>query len=75
MYQYNQARRLSRDALINRLVGLRDAQGTDLAIGIISDWQYDKDTVVIRAPKIDIQQVRCFIIGDVTIEIAASQAR
>jgi len=62
-------RRLSRDTLNNRLVGLRDAKGADLAIGIINDWRTDKDNVVIRAPKLDIKQIRCLVIGDATIDI------
>jgi len=62
-------RRLRRDALTNRLVGLRNAKGIDLAIGVINDWQADKDNVVIRAPKLDIQKIRCLIIGDATIEM------
>jgi polynucleotide 5'-hydroxyl-kinase GRC3/NOL9 len=61
--------RLSHDALSNRLVGLRAAQGVDLAIGIINDWQADKDIAVIRAPKLDIRQIRCLVIGDVTIDL------
>jgi polynucleotide 5'-hydroxyl-kinase GRC3/NOL9 len=61
--------RLSHDALSNRLVGLRAAQGVDLAIGIINDWQADKDNVIIRAPELDIRQIRCLVIGDVTIDL------
>lgn len=59
-----------RDVLVNRLVGLRDAQGADLAIGIISDWQADKDNVVIRAPNLDIKQVRCLVVGNAAIDIS-----
>ena len=59
--------RLSRDALISRLVGLRDAQGADLAIGIINDWQ--DDDIVVRAPKLDIKRIRCLVIGDITVDV------
>lgn len=62
-------RRLSSESLINRLVGLRNAQGVDLAIAIINDFQESQENIVIRAPKLDIRQVRCLVIGDITIEI------
>jgi len=64
------SRRLSGESMTGRVVALRDEKGTDLAIGIISNWQGGKDTVVIRAPQLDIGQVRCLVIGDVTIDIA-----
>jgi len=74
-------RNLSRDNLINLVVGLRDARGVDVAIGLITDWQGDlnigrlgshddKGIVVVRAPELDIQQIRCLVIGDVTIDIS-----
>jgi len=62
-------RNLSRESLVSRLVGLRDKKGTDIAIGVITDWQNEKDIVIIRAPKINIQQIQCLVIGDVTIDI------
>ena len=61
--------RLSGDRLIGRLVGLRDKKGIDGAIGIIEDWQDDKRTAVVRAPQLDAQQIRCLVIGDVTVDI------
>jgi polynucleotide 5'-hydroxyl-kinase GRC3/NOL9 len=63
---------LSRNSPVSRLVGLRNRQGTDAAIGIIKDWQSEKNIAVIRAPQLDIQQVCCLVIGDVTIEITDS---
>ncbi len=62
-------RRLTRENLIGRLVGLRDAKGIDLAVGIINDWQYDKGVAVIRAPQLDIQQICCLVIGVATIDL------
>lgn len=64
------SRRLSNESLTGRVIALRDEKGTDLAIGLINDWQGDKDIVVVRAPQLDIGQVRCLVIGDVTIDIA-----
>jgi polynucleotide 5'-hydroxyl-kinase GRC3/NOL9 len=58
------------ETLTNRVVGLRNAEGVDLAIGLIEDWQADGDIAVIRAPQLDIEQIRCLVIGDVTIDIA-----
>jgi polynucleotide 5'-kinase involved in rRNA processing len=63
------SRNLSSNSLINWLVALRDGKGVDIAIGQVKDWQCDKGVAVVRAPQIDIRQIRCFVIGDVTIEI------
>jgi len=61
--------RLSGDMLVGRLVGLRGEKGLDRAVGIIDEWQEDKGIVVVRAPQLDPQQVRCLIIGDATADI------
>lgn len=58
------------ETLTNRVVGLRNAEGVDLGIGRIKDWQADGDVAVIRAPQLDIEQIRCLVIGDVAIDIA-----
>jgi polynucleotide 5'-hydroxyl-kinase GRC3/NOL9 len=58
---------LQRESFINRPVGLRNENGLDMAIGIITGWE--NDSVVVKAPKINIQQIRCLVIGDITIEI------
>ena len=63
-------RHLSSDRLTRRLVALRDEQGTDVAIGIIDDWQDDTNIAVVRAPVLDISRIRCLVIGDVTLNIA-----
>jgi polynucleotide 5'-hydroxyl-kinase GRC3/NOL9 len=55
--------------LISRLVGLRNEEGTDLAIGVINNWHKDKDAVVVRAPLLDVSQICCLVIGDVTVDI------
>ncbi len=62
-------RNLSRENLIGRLVALRSEKGVDVAIGVISDWQDDKDITVIRAPQLDILQIRCLVIGDATVDM------
>ncbi|MHC4474305.1 MAG: Clp1/GlmU family protein [Planctomycetota bacterium] len=58
------------ETLVNQLVGLRGADGMDLAIGLIENWQPDSNIAVVRAPGMDIRQVRCLVIGDVSIDIA-----
>lgn len=58
------------DNLINRLLALRDGNGTDLAIGVITDWRQSEHIVVVRAPKLDIALVRCIVIGDISIDIS-----
>ena len=64
------SRNLCSDNIVNRLVGLIDGQGADIAIGQLKDWQPEKDIAVVRAPEIEIRRIRCLVIGDVTIEIA-----
>jgi polynucleotide 5'-hydroxyl-kinase GRC3/NOL9 len=61
---------LQRESFINRVVGLRNENSIDMAIGVITDWQDDRGIVVVRAPKIDIRQIRCLVIGDITIDIS-----
>ena len=63
------SRNLNRENLVNHLIALRDGKGIDMAIGLITNWQNDKGIVAVRAPKIDIQQIRCLVVGDTTIEI------
>lgn len=63
-------RRLSGETMVGRVAGLRDGKGVDIAIGIINNWQNDRDIVEIKAPKLDIREIRCLAIGDVTIEIS-----
>jgi len=65
------ARKLSRESLVCRLVALRDGKGTDVAIGVITDWQQGDNLVIVKAPQLDIHQIRCLVVGDVTIEIAS----
>lgn len=62
-------RNLKGESLIGRLVALRDEKGIDMAVGVIDDRQDDKDVVVIKAPQLDISQIRCLVIGDVSIDI------
>jgi len=65
-------RNLSRENLVRRLFALKDGKGTDVAIGVITDWQQSDNVVVVRAPQLDIEQIRCLVIGDVSIDIAAA---
>jgi len=60
------------DNLARRLLALRDGNSTDVAIGVITDWRQNDNVVVVRAPKLDIKQVRCLVIGDIFIDIAAA---
>jgi polynucleotide 5'-hydroxyl-kinase GRC3/NOL9 len=62
-------RNLNRNGLVHRLVALRDAKGTDMAVGVIADWQADKDIVIVRAPQLDVRQIRCLVIADYSVEI------
>jgi len=42
-----------------------------VAIGIITDWQQGDNIVVVKAPQLDIGQIRCLVVGDVTMDIAS----
>ncbi len=58
---------------VNRLVGLRNNVGIDLAVGLIADWQEDKNTVLIKAPELDRAKIHCLIIGDAVMDINNQQ--
>jgi polynucleotide 5'-hydroxyl-kinase GRC3/NOL9 len=60
--------RMTPDNLVGRIVGLTDAAGQDMAIGVIERWQAQKTQMTIRAPQLDIQRVRCLTIGDARID-------
>ncbi len=60
---------LSRENLISRLAALRNENGVDVAIGVINDWQDEKDIAIVRAPQLDIQQIRCLDIGNATVDM------
>jgi polynucleotide 5'-hydroxyl-kinase GRC3/NOL9 len=51
--------------IVGRLVSLRDSGGNDLAVGVVTEWK--ENIAAIKAPPIDIDQVRCVVVGDVTI--------
>ena len=63
------SRNLSCSSFAHRLTALRDGKGTDIAIGVIIDWQNDRDIVVVRAPQLDVHEIRCLVIGDISIDI------
>jgi len=65
-------RGLSRESMLSRLVGLRDEEGGDVAIGLITDVQQDGEIIVVKAPPLDIGQIRCLVVGDITADIAGS---
>lgn len=60
--------RLASKNPVSRLVALRDDDGEDLAIGIVRDWQSEKDTVIVEAPQLDMSRICCLIVGDVTLD-------
>jgi hypothetical protein len=41
-----------------------------LAVGLITDWQFDRSSATIMAPQLDIQSVRGLVIGDVFVDVA-----
>jgi polynucleotide 5'-hydroxyl-kinase GRC3/NOL9 len=62
-------RNLTRAAMINRLVALRDSRGIDSVLAVVADWRLDEGLAVIKAPVVDIEKVRCLVIGDVGLDI------
>lgn len=52
---------------VGRLVGLADVTGQNIAIGVIEQWRQEKAKGTIRAPKLDVQRVRCLTVGDARI--------
>ncbi len=63
--------RTTRSPVSGTLVALRDSEGIDRAVGIIEKWQQDADAVTFRAPRLDIGQVHCLVVGDVTVDLAS----
>ncbi len=53
------------------LVALRDPEGVDRAVGIIESWQQNSDAVTVRAPQLDVGQIRCIVAGDVTVDLGS----
>ncbi len=51
--------------IVGKLVGLRDSGSNDLAVGVVLERK--ENIVIIKAPPINIEQVRCIVVGDVTI--------
>ncbi len=52
-----------------RIVGLTDAAGQDVAIGVIERWPRRGNRATIRVPRLDIRRVRCLTMGDTKIDI------
>jgi polynucleotide 5'-kinase involved in rRNA processing len=63
--------RMTPDNVLGRLVGLTDAAGQDMAIGVIERWQPRQVKMTIRAPQLDIRRVRCLTLGNARIETSA----
>ncbi len=63
--------RVTPENLLGRLVGLTDAAGQDLAIGVVERWQPRQRKVTLRAPRLDIRRVRCLTVGNARMETSA----
>jgi polynucleotide 5'-hydroxyl-kinase GRC3/NOL9 len=59
----------TRSPCSGRLLALRDSEDIDRAVGIMESWQQDRDSIIVRAPQIDISQIRCLVLGDVTVDL------
>jgi polynucleotide 5'-hydroxyl-kinase GRC3/NOL9 len=54
-----------------RVAGLTDATGHDVAVGVIERWRPEKAEATIRAPRLDMERVRCVTVGDVRIDTSS----
>jgi len=61
--------RMTPESVVGRIVGLADAAGQDMAIGVVKDWQQRKARMTVRAPSLDIGRVRCLTVGNTRIDI------
>jgi polynucleotide 5'-kinase involved in rRNA processing len=61
-------RKLSKENALGLLIGLRDAESDDIAMGFIIEW-YEEDKVVFKSPGIDTKKVRCIVVGDATVDL------
>jgi len=61
--------RMTPDSVVGRIVGLTDAGGQDMAIGVIKGWQQRKAKMTVRAPALDIGRMRCLTVGNARIDI------
>ncbi len=63
------AQRMTPESVVGRIVGLTDAAGQDMAIGVIKEWQQRKARMTVRAPALDLRRVRCLTVGNTRIDI------
>ncbi len=61
--------RMTIDNTLGRIVSFADLTGQDVALGAIEQWRHEEAKATIRAPRLDVQRVRCLTVGDVRIEI------
>lgn len=54
------------DMAIHRIIGLMDSGGKNLAVGLIIEWNNKNGVVVVQSPIVNIDEVACLVIGDVT---------
>jgi polynucleotide 5'-hydroxyl-kinase GRC3/NOL9 len=59
-------RRPGEQGRLGRVVGLRDENGQDVAVGVIERW--GKGVATIKTPNLDIERIRCLVIGDVAVD-------
>jgi polynucleotide 5'-kinase involved in rRNA processing len=50
------------------LVGLRNEKGVDMAVGVVVRKSTDGGIIAVKAPEINIRQVRCIVVGDISIQ-------
>jgi polynucleotide 5'-hydroxyl-kinase GRC3/NOL9 len=61
--------RMTPDTVCGRIVGLTDAAGRDMALGVIENWQPARANMTVRVPHLDLRRVRCLTIGDAGLDI------
>jgi polynucleotide 5'-hydroxyl-kinase GRC3/NOL9 len=54
--------------MTHRLVALRDGQGIDQALGIVTNWPSDGNKITVLAPAMNTKQIHWLVVGDVYID-------
>ncbi|HUT31740.1 MAG TPA: Clp1/GlmU family protein [Sedimentisphaerales bacterium] len=66
-------RQFNPSSVIHHLVALSDGRGRDLAVGLITDWRPDGKNATIMTPQLNVESVRCLVVGDVFVDVADLQ--
>ena len=55
---------------VNHIVGLRDCDGSDMAVGVIKKWNPQENSLAVLAPQVNLERLSCIVVGDAKVDIA-----